>query len=388
MPFGDWAISKQLFDYLRETLPSGSTILELGSGAGTAELAKHYRMYSVEHDASFLNQHSSTYIHAPIVNGWYDTSIFSGQRPSSYDLLLVDGPPQTIGREGILQNLALLDLTKPAVIDDVHREPERRILDALARHIGVVPEIRSDGTKSFGILRPSQHARTVSPLALAMTTAPRRQATLDRSLSSLRAAGFGEDVHVFAEPGTLSDSGSSALATLDGRMILHENAYGRGCFGNWKGALEWLILQTTASWMLLLQDDAIWQPDSAKELFAQMAVRQDQRTGLISPYTSPVVVANNFVDGWNECHAGWGFWGALALCMKRVAAEELIQHPRFANHAGDKQVDAVVAASMLDLNRPSFVHVPSLVDHIGATSTIGRDGDSEEGRRGYRFRKD
>jgi hypothetical protein len=99
-----------------------------------------------------------------------------------------------------------------------------------------------------------------------------------------------------------------------------------------------------------------------------------------------VVVAEDFADGWNECRAGWEFWGALALCMKRVAAEELLRYPRFAKHAGPQQVDAVVAASMLELGRPSFVHLPSLVDHIGSTSTIGNDGDSAWGRRGFHFK--
>jgi len=221
-------------------------------------------------------------------------------------------------------------------------------------------------------------------IALAMTIAPRREVTIDRSLVSLREAGFHEDVHVLAEPGTVGSIGAAAKTLFgDERVHVRENKRLRGCFGNWKKALKRLLSRTNARWLLILQDDVVWKRGSAEILRAQIRSREGHRTGLLSPYTSSVVVGEHFVDGWNECCLGWGFWGALAFCMDRDAAKELLRHPRFAEHGGAREVDAVVAASMLDLGRPSFVHVPSLVDHIGVTSTIDRDG--EWGRRGYRF---
>lgn len=154
-PFGDWAISQQLFDWLSDALPEKATILELGSGPGTQQLARRFRMVSVEHDPDFVGLYDSTYIYAPIVNGWYDASIIDealSQLALQYDLLLVDGPPKRIGRAGILQNLGLFSLTKPIVLDDVHRDPERQLLDDLARHTGRQHKIFSDGVKSFGVL--------------------------------------------------------------------------------------------------------------------------------------------------------------------------------------------------------------------------------------------
>jgi hypothetical protein len=115
-----------------------------------------------------------------------------------------------------------------------------------------------------------------------------------------------------------------------------------------------------------------------------MLLRQELPTGFLSPYVTGKDVPEGFRDGWNECRVGWLFWGALAFGMKRTVAERLLGHPRFAKHQGSQQVDAVVAASMLDLGYPSFVHVPSLVDHIGETSTL-RDDDFAAGLRGYRF---
>jgi len=93
-----WSISAHLHNFIGATLPMGSTILELGSGRGTALLASHYGMHSVEHDLRFVGLYDSSYIHAPIRNGWYDTDVLRGELPDRYDLILVDGPPGKIGR--------------------------------------------------------------------------------------------------------------------------------------------------------------------------------------------------------------------------------------------------------------------------------------------------
>jgi hypothetical protein len=220
----------------------------------------------------------------------------------------------------------------------------------------------------------------VQSLAIAMTTAPRRAPTLHRALPSLRGAGFHEDVHMFAEPGTFMQ----IPPPNDAQMSVHMHATTHGCFGNWRAAIQHLLSHTAAPWLLIMQDDAIWLPGSAEILRDQMRARGATRTGFLSPYVTAKDVSPEFVDGWNEYQGGWNFWGAIALCMRRDAAEELLRHPRFVQHRGSQQVDAVVAASMLDLGCPSFVHVPSLVDHVGETSTIGHD-DVAGNLRGHRF---
>lgn len=219
------------------------------------------------------------------------------------------------------------------------------------------------------------------PLAIAMTIAPRRRPTLHESLASLRGAGFTEDVRLFAEPGTFDH----LSRPTDARTIIRDNPSTQGCFHNWRQAITSLLSETDALWLLVVQDDAVWAPGSADILREHMVARQDLRTGFLSPYvTDKNAIEAAFVDGWNECSIGWTFWGALAFCMKRATAEELLRHPRFAQHQGTQQIDAVVSASMLDLDLPSFVLVPSLVDHIGDTSTVGHD-DVAGTLRGYRF---
>ena len=41
--FGDWAISKEMFNWIVKNFPENSVILELGSGSGTKELVKKYK---------------------------------------------------------------------------------------------------------------------------------------------------------------------------------------------------------------------------------------------------------------------------------------------------------------------------------------------------------
>lgn len=217
-------------------------------------------------------------------------------------------------------------------------------------------------------------------LAVAMTTAPRRTPTLPRALSSLQQAGFSELVHVFAEPGTWTQ----APRPNDERTITHDHVVTLGCFDNWKYALMYLLAWTAAPWLLIVQDDAIWAPGSADRLRAETSVQRGLRTGFLSSYVTASDVPPGALDGWNECRSGWNLCGALALCVPREAAGELLQHRRFVRHRKRQQVDAVIAESMLDLGRPSYVHVPSLVDHVGETSTLGHDDVSPK-LRGYRF---
>ena len=40
--FGGWAIEESCFNLIKEILPEGKTILEMGSGYGTDILSKYY----------------------------------------------------------------------------------------------------------------------------------------------------------------------------------------------------------------------------------------------------------------------------------------------------------------------------------------------------------
>lgn len=105
--FGWYQICETTFRHIREILPDGKRILELGSGWGTTQLARYYKVSTVEEDPQWLNRHPSVeYIHAPIDSktGWYDVAILKGRLPQEYDFIIVDGPSHAFetGRRGFL----------------------------------------------------------------------------------------------------------------------------------------------------------------------------------------------------------------------------------------------------------------------------------------------
>ena len=126
-----FSISQEVLNWINQNIPQGSTILELGSGAGTYYLSKSFNMFSVEHDKFFVNQYDSNYIHAPIKHGWYDTNCLLDL--PEYDVLLIDGPTGTIGRWGVVKNAIIFDWNKIIIVDDTHRAEELKISDWVKR---------------------------------------------------------------------------------------------------------------------------------------------------------------------------------------------------------------------------------------------------------------
>jgi len=125
--YSDWMISKEVHEWIFNYLPKGSTILELGSGDGSAILGKRYKVYSVENDLKWINRHKKVgYIYAPLKNGWYDL-----RAVPRYDLLIVDGPKGSQSKVFFEKHLSLFDKSKPAIIDDTHREGERLMAERL-----------------------------------------------------------------------------------------------------------------------------------------------------------------------------------------------------------------------------------------------------------------
>ena len=150
MQFGDGAISRALFDDIKFTVPEGSHILEFGSGRGTQELLKHYKVTSIEHNEEWLNKIAgATYKHVPIVDGYYERETFINTLESeTFDAILIDGPNEN--RSRILSMLPLLASQidrgcTTIIFDDLDRKEERivyeevvRILSALLRLANIV----------------------------------------------------------------------------------------------------------------------------------------------------------------------------------------------------------------------------------------------------------
>lgn len=136
-------VNHKVIEWLHKTLPSGMTILELGSGEGTIELAKFWNVVSVEHDSEWLGlSDKSRYIHAPLTlhkpiskfegTYWYDREILKKALAGlDYDLLYIDGPVHP-NRCGIVKYEHLFNRSVPWVLDDMHRKAEKQIVHSLA----------------------------------------------------------------------------------------------------------------------------------------------------------------------------------------------------------------------------------------------------------------
>lgn len=162
----NWEASEELREFIRTLLRPGQTILELGSGSGTAKLAERYNMISVEHNPKWLFKHPSTYIHAPIEpfrkqcsvfpedTGWYSRDVLRRSlRNHEYDLILIDGPPNEYGRGGFYKWKELFNLNVPMVFDDLHRRRELRLITRMSGHVRRPFTVHATWTpKHFGVI--------------------------------------------------------------------------------------------------------------------------------------------------------------------------------------------------------------------------------------------
>lgn len=136
-----FAIDQGVLTAIRQIVPKGGRIIELGSGDGTEKLAERYEVYSVEDNEEWVGHCSdSNYIHAPLIEltsqsttyNWYDPSILQKELPQSCDLVLVDGPAGSINRQGLLWHLELFPLDAHIIVDDTLRESECNLAREIA----------------------------------------------------------------------------------------------------------------------------------------------------------------------------------------------------------------------------------------------------------------
>jgi len=148
-----WSISKELFKYVRKILPKGKTMLEMGSGWASEQFSKHYTVYSVEHNKKWVGKYNTNYIYAPIVNRWYNPNILEKELPKEYDLILIDGPPGTIGRGGFYNNLHLFNTDVTIIFDDINRKAEYDLMVKVSKKIKRGFKIYKDSfRKKFGVI--------------------------------------------------------------------------------------------------------------------------------------------------------------------------------------------------------------------------------------------
>jgi hypothetical protein len=136
--FGGSGITEDCFNWIKANVPLGSPILEFGAGlVSTAKLSRIYELTSIEHDENYIGAFPSNYIHAPLssIHGWYDVSKLFAIENEVFELAIIDGPPGSGNRFGILMNLNILKNCRAILIDDTDRPSERLLLELLSKEL-------------------------------------------------------------------------------------------------------------------------------------------------------------------------------------------------------------------------------------------------------------
>ena len=144
-----WSLCDGVLEAVFQLTTDQSSILEFGSGFGSKLISEQRNITCVEHNQRFVNLFDGVnYIHAPLVSvrplddfrgtRWYDVEEITARLPDKIDMIIIDGPPQNIGRSGILHNLGRFSETPLWIIDDVHREEEQRLANYISFHFSMV----------------------------------------------------------------------------------------------------------------------------------------------------------------------------------------------------------------------------------------------------------
>lgn len=235
--------------------------------------------------------------------------------------------------------------------------------------------------KTCADYQPETGHHTVERWALGVVSAPRERATLARTLRSLRAAGWSERVHVFAEDGVRLWWGFSGLGPLS---LVRRAAPALGAWPNFLLALSELVLRDPeADAYLMIQDDVAFAKGLRSYLEEQMW--PGPFPGVVSLHTARHLAAKSGT-GFFEADLGWSTWGAQAFVFPNASARALLSDAKVAAHRlngplnGLKNVDSVVGEWCRRTKREFWLHAPSLCEHIGETSTLW-PGTTLEGRR-------
>ncbi|MFH9665805.1 hypothetical protein ACH4LQ_11100 [Streptomyces globisporus] len=142
--------------------------------------------------------------------------------------------------------------------------------------------------------------------------------------------------------------------------------------------LAWAAANEDATHHLVLQDDAVLCEDFADTLLAAVAGRPDRVLALYSNWNSPwnsYLVRRAAAQGgaWAELHPS-EWTPTLGLLMPAALARDLARH--LASVPDEvKDDDEVIGAYLRARGLSVLATVPHLVDHLGARTLSGHDGE-------------
>ena len=208
--------------------------------------------------------------------------------------------------------------------------------------------------------------QTIHRWSIGVVTAPRREATLAWCLDGIRRAGF-DSPHVFVDGRVRIPERFSDLA-----ITWRENPVGAWPH-YWLSLAELVQRDPGADVYLLLQDDAVLFDRGNLREYLESALWPGSTPGLVSLYCSQAYTI--WEPGWHARHEPW-VWGALAFVFPRQLVRQFISDPDIISHRwsgafdGRSQVDVLIGEWAAKSGYPVSFPCPSLVQHVGNTSSI------------------
>lgn len=224
---------------------------------------------------------------------------------------------------------------------------------------------------------------------IAMTTSPRSEPTIHRSVESLRSVGFHESLHVFAEP--------DSERPHDENTVMHQNDLKLGSFQNHYQAMHWAAFNLKRhQTLLLLEDDVTFRPS-----FYKLIHEGPETTGLIVGLAHEWTIKEHHPylrdkRGWCQFDINYGLnnvhggqcYVIHPRMFERIMQSKYLQQCLVRAGAGEDlyYTDNIIVTCAFP--GPVWLHIPSLCQHIGSESYFFKPDDPNDplrDRRGYLF---
>lgn len=234
-----------------------------------------------------------------------------------------------------------------------------------------------------GFSRPPRRGAEVRRWAVGVTTAPRLQTTLPYCLDSLIRAGW-EAPRLFADSTAEVEERHEALplSVREPRLGAWPSYY--------LALVELLLREPEADAYLIAQDDALFYDQEDLRAYLEETLWPGDDVGAVSLYCSRAYARKE--PGWHVHDGAW-VWGAVAFIFPRESATRFVADPEVLEHrwsprnGGRANIDVVIGRWAKRQGLRIYYPSPSLVEHIGETSTLWPSTRARGHRRAHDFRR-
>ena len=207
---------------------------------------------------------------------------------------------------------------------------------------------------------------TVKEWSVAVTTAPRKQATLDRCLKSLIKAGWISPRLIIDGDVTLTDAWNHLPITRRNPQI-----------GAWPSyyltLIELIMRQPAADAYMIVQDDVVLFEHPSLKSYLESILWPGRREGIVSLFCSRAYAQQS--RGWHRIDQPL-VWGGQALIFSKETAINLISDLEIVRHRFSKgdlglsNIDGLIGKWAFETGTPVYMSSPSLSQHIGHISSL------------------